>query len=527
MTVLYSEESWTRNKPRVYLHHVIQDCGLGLGRALALAVRVVIALITRTFFQPDEYFQALEPAHFLVFGYGDLTWEWTSNSPIRSIFYPFLNVPIYWLLKTFRLDGTFLLVVAPKVLHGLLASGTDIWARELSQKTSFFLSLTSVFHVLSLSRSISNSLETTFTTIALCYYPWDTSVLPSRSQLRKFLIFAALACSVRVTSAITWAFLIPPLLWQLSRNSTLLRAFITEAISIASLALCLLFTLDSIYYSRPTLTPLTFLRVNASSTSLFYGTAAWHYYLSQALPLLVGPALPFVLHGAYLAFTQGTRPLKLLLYTVVWTTAEWRFLHPLVPVTHLLAARSLCRYMTARRSHFMSLALLSLPPALYVARWHSFAQISVLSHLRRLPDTELRSIGFLMPCHSTPAQSHLHLPIPVWRLTCDPPLHGEDLSTHQDETDAFFKNPAEFLSVRFPDHVDPTFPPSIDAPQRYEWPSHVVLFGALLRGPGVEDFLRDKGYTEVWHAGNGIEEDPRRRGGVRIWQWQALNVLGE
>jgi GPI mannosyltransferase 3 len=122
-----------------------------LSTALALAVRVVIALITRTFFQPDEYFQALEPAHFLVFGYGDLTWEWTSNSPIRSIFYPFLNVPIYWLLKTFRLDGTFLLVrrllpllhnctyerkvVAPKVLHGLLASGTDIWARELSRKT--------------------------------------------------------------------------------------------------------------------------------------------------------------------------------------------------------------------------------------------------------------------------------------------------------------------------------------------------------------------------------------------------------
>jgi GPI mannosyltransferase 3 len=184
--------------------------------------------------------------------------------------------------------------------------------------------------------------------------------------------------------------------------------------------------------------------VNASSTSLFYGTAAWHYYLSQALPLLAGPALPFVLHGAYLASTQGPRPLKLLLYTVVWTTAvfscaghkEWRFLHPLVPVIHLLAARSLVslydragRHSSTRssplcikRSHIMSLALLSLPPALYAARWHSFAQISVLSHLRQLPDTELRSIGFLMPCHSTPAQSHLHLPIPVWRLSCDPPL---------------------------------------------------------------------------------------------------------
>jgi phosphatidylinositol glycan class B len=78
--------------------------------ALALVIRVAIALATRTFFQPDEYFQALEPAHFLVFGYGELTWEWTSKPPIRSIIYPALNIPIYWLLKFFRLDETSLLV---------------------------------------------------------------------------------------------------------------------------------------------------------------------------------------------------------------------------------------------------------------------------------------------------------------------------------------------------------------------------------------------------------------------------------
>ena len=121
---------------------------------LALVIRVTIALATRTFFQPDEYFQALEPAHYLVFGYGDLTWEWTTKPPIRSILYPALNVPIYWLLKFFRLDGTSLLVrwsetvsfqittfthgtkiAAPKVLHGLMAAGTDIWVLELCRKT--------------------------------------------------------------------------------------------------------------------------------------------------------------------------------------------------------------------------------------------------------------------------------------------------------------------------------------------------------------------------------------------------------
>jgi phosphatidylinositol glycan class B len=66
---------------------------------LALAVRVLISLFTRTYFQADEYFQSLEPAHHLVFGYGHLTWEWMAPSPIRSIFYPLVNVPLFWFLK--------------------------------------------------------------------------------------------------------------------------------------------------------------------------------------------------------------------------------------------------------------------------------------------------------------------------------------------------------------------------------------------------------------------------------------------
>jgi hypothetical protein len=65
----------------------------------ALLVRIIIALCTSTVFQPDEYFQALEPAYHLVFGYGHLTWEWLAPQPIRSILYPSLNVPLYSLVK--------------------------------------------------------------------------------------------------------------------------------------------------------------------------------------------------------------------------------------------------------------------------------------------------------------------------------------------------------------------------------------------------------------------------------------------
>lgn len=81
----------------------------------ALVARILIALSTRTFFQPDEYFQSLEVAHRAVYGYGHLTWEWLTAEPIRSIIYPAINIPVYWLLRLNGLDGTRWLVgIGPK-----------------------------------------------------------------------------------------------------------------------------------------------------------------------------------------------------------------------------------------------------------------------------------------------------------------------------------------------------------------------------------------------------------------------------
>ena len=72
-----------------------------------------------------------------------------------------------------------------------------------------------------------------------------------------------------------------------------------------TLAVISLFTPDSLYYGKPTLTPLNFLLTNLSSISLFYGSNPWHFYVTQALPILCTTALPFVLHGVSSVQSQG------------------------------------------------------------------------------------------------------------------------------------------------------------------------------------------------------------------------------
>lgn len=71
---------------------------------VAVIWRILIAVCTRTFFQPDEFFQSLEVAHNAVFGYGHLTWEWKTDAPIRTVLFPALYMPAYWLAKSAGLD---------------------------------------------------------------------------------------------------------------------------------------------------------------------------------------------------------------------------------------------------------------------------------------------------------------------------------------------------------------------------------------------------------------------------------------
>jgi len=52
---------------------------------LVFVFRCMNSLLVRTAFNPDEYWQSLEVAHNLVFGYGHLTWEWAQGLLLLSL----------------------------------------------------------------------------------------------------------------------------------------------------------------------------------------------------------------------------------------------------------------------------------------------------------------------------------------------------------------------------------------------------------------------------------------------------------
>lgn len=119
---------------------------------------------------------------------------------------------------------------------------------------------------------------------------------------------------------------------------------------------------------------------------------------------------------------------------------------------------------------------------------------------------------------------------------CIVPLHsGQDPSTYLDQSDFFYASPATYLTTRFPALVNTSFPPSpfpshahpqppsSDLAWRHEWPSHLVVFQALLDDAKGEvgELLRSKGYEEERRLWNSHwHEDERRRGDVVVLRWQ-------
>jgi phosphatidylinositol glycan class B len=494
--------------------------------------RLVDAFSVVTFFQPDEYWQSLEPAHRLVFGYGYLTWEWREG--LRSAAHPLVYAAIYQLSEWFGID----VVVAPKVFQALVAAIGDLYTYKLAatlvgKDLAGWALVASVFSganwFLSV-RTFSNSLEMVLTAVAMSYWPWKGPV--SMGPYVLSLAIAALTCAFRPTNALIWLFLGLKLLWRFQKST---REFYTYAfVAAVTVVAGNIFNalLDWLYYGRWVFPMGKFVLFNVvQSLSRFYGVSPWHYYLSQGLPLVLLGYLPVTLWAMWhLRSSCGVQQIVFVLsvYSLL-AHKEFRFILPLVPLMHVYFSVGMSRlasHVSAPRALFAFFAFINMVIAIYLGRYHQRGVVDVVDWIRHEPS--VTSVGILMPCHSTPWQSHIHRSdIDAWFLTCEPPIDsaviaGNSFSTDRqsmlyhdedglyfDEADQFYWDPLAFLQAHIPSDRD--------------WPSHIIFFDNLR--PTIDEFF--DGYEEVARFFNShFHDDWRRRGDVVVYAQTSIGSTG-
>jgi Alg9-like mannosyltransferase family len=133
-----------------------------------------------------------------------------------------------------------------------------------------------------------------------------------------FLLGKVLLSSGKVSDRRSAALVCPSSTHSLKHASSLsvcvyvLRVAITVVVSLA---------LDRLYYGRFTVVLWNFIRFNVlGAGGSFYGTHPLHWYVSNALPQMIGPLLPLALLGSY---TSNSELGVLLCLAVAWPTAVY------------------------------------------------------------------------------------------------------------------------------------------------------------------------------------------------------------
>ncbi|KAG8414986.1 glycosylphosphatidylinositol anchor biosynthesis [Metarhizium acridum] len=419
-----------------------------------IIIRLINAWWIATFFQPDEYFQSLEPAWRLAFGPNSgawLTWEWQHQ--LRSSLHPAIFSGSYLvadgiskLIPAGNMLRSAIVVGSPKVLQAVVAGLGDWYTWQLAvnifgpdSNASFFalfLQLFSAWQWYCSTRTFSNSLETTLTVMALYYWPWrifsaavSTKENPKPADtlgniwgLRLSLCLAAFAVVLRPTNILIWATLSLMALTRASlRGSSpltwsMILVLAREAFLCGSLILGISVASDYFYFGFWTFPPYNWLNFNISkSLAVFYGRNPWHYYLSQGIPLLCTTSLPFVLWGLYKPGSLSTNErntLRVLSSTVFTTVAalslishkEVRFIYPLLPILNIVAAPWAASFFTSPPS---SKAVHLPSPSSQQALSYSCSRCQ--SHSCRLP---------ILPSPTSPAKRPI---VPPERIRTRPP----------------------------------------------------------------------------------------------------------
>lgn len=453
-----------------------------------LIIRLFHLYIVRSWYVPDEYWQSLEIAHYVTYGFGYRTWEWIVG--IRSYLSISWIILMYKTLKLFSLDSLTLLIWSPRFLQTFFSTLSDYyfvrWIQKHSKCTNVLWPvvcyMTCPFLAYCSTRTLVNTTETNLTTLALYYYPWSL-----KNKDVRFLWIVALVCIMRPTALIVW---LPLIIFDFFAHKRYTMIHLTRYLFIGLISLIFSIMFDSYFYGSFVVTQWNFLYFNIfKKVNAHYSVEHWYWYFISGLPPVLGPIFFIFIYSSIkkLRDIKNVDTNLKLIITVLWTLLvfsmvahkEQRFLLPLFPMIFFVTSKQIsivCEKFKKLSSLTVGLNILVL---IYLGRYHQIGSTSVMSHLATIPQNS--TLLFLMPCHSTPLYSHLHLNLTTRILTCEPNLHR--VSNYIDEADVFFENPNKWLEESYLSKTNEKLP------------THIVMFDVLSNN--LQTFLRKNKYKQI------------------------------
>lgn len=425
------------------------------------AFRCISVYVVASWFVPDELYQSAEVAHHLVYGTGHLSWEWRHS--LRSFFHPALIAIILKFLNFLSLDSRVLVYHVPRLAHALLFSLADFSFHRVCRRLcitkgiadlSFITYLSSWFIFYCAPRTLSNSLETSLTLIALNWFPFEGRAY--KGSTWPYIALGVLTIVIRPTVSLLWLVFG---LHHLYHHPHPFRLLFRTVLPVTLPILIVTTLIDSWAYGTPTVPLWNFLQFNVlQGGSALFGVHPWYWYLVSGIPAVLTVQTVAVIIG--LLGPNIFRPTLLPFFATVFYIfvhsllphKEQRFLLPVIPLLCIYAGGAFQNLKKWQGTFVATMVAVNVGVAIFTSRYH---QVGPFAAPRRIleewrgPYGQL-SVAGLMPCYSLPGHAFWHDELHNLRLLdCSPDLEQLRGPTELDESDQFHANATKWLTEKF------------------------------------------------------------------------------
>lgn len=250
---------------------------------LILVVRVLGSLIT-PIPDCDEVFNYWEPIHFLVYGKGQQTWEYSPEYALRSYLYILIHSLPAYLLKLAGIHGVAAFYIL-RAIWGLWGGFCQYYmGKSLGAEKSGFFVVISTGLILASHTLLPSTFCMNFLCLALgCFARYR------ENKSGKQLFLALLSCSMGLI--VGWPFagvvMVMFVLPYIVRYPRILIDIKLYFLGIFSLLLTIVpsILIDTYFYSKPTAGFYNLMIYNSSlssnmaGSSILYGVEPWYFYL--------------------------------------------------------------------------------------------------------------------------------------------------------------------------------------------------------------------------------------------------------